>query len=227
MISPNIPRRTAAVRRGFAAGLGAALLCLVASCGEGGATLEQMQAALASRDAGSDSQSAAPGSGIGVQKNEVAQDLLDQLAATDNEAEAANLEEQIWEAWLLSGSATVDVLMKRGVAAFVAGDADLARDMFDRAIALRPDYAEAWDRRALIFYTEGKYDEAIADLERTLENEPRHFGAWTSLGLIFETMDLPDAALKAYRKALAIHPHALAAKQGAERLARRVEGRTL
>jgi tetratricopeptide (TPR) repeat protein len=154
----------------------------------------------------------------------LSQDLLDKLKTVASEEEAATIEEEIWDAWLVSGSATVDIMMKRGLEYQESEDAQSARDMFDRAIAVKPDYAEAWNRRALLFFNDGKYDEAIADLESTLTYEPRHFGAWIGLGMIFESIDRPDAALKAYRKALEIHPHAAAAQQGERRLSRVVEG---
>lgn len=157
----------------------------------------------------------------------IAQDLLNELAETASAEEAALKEEEIWDAWMLSGSPTVDVLMRRGVEAQETDDLELARDMYDRAIAIRPDYAEAWNRRALLYFNDGKYDEAMADLEAALTHEPRHFGAWIGLGLIFESVEAPDAALKAYRKALAIHPHASAALQGEKRLRVLVEGRQL
>ena len=134
------------------------------------------------------------------------------------------LEEEVWDAWLVSGSGTVDILMRRGLDAQESGDDDMAREMFDRAIVIRPDYAEAWNRRALLFFNQGKYDEAIDDLEATLTHEPRHFGAWIGLGMIFESIDRPEAALLAYRKALAVHPHAQAALQGEKRMVRMVEG---
>lgn len=156
-----------------------------------------------------------------------AQDLLDKLLEVGNEAEAANLEEDIWDAWLVSGSATVDLMMARGVEAVEAQDLELARDMFDRAIQIKPDYSEAWNRRAMLFFNDGKYDEAIADLEQALTDEPRHFGAWIGLGMIFESSQEPAAALLAYRKALEVHPFAAAAKQGEARLIPQVEGRAL
>ncbi|MDZ4761266.1 MAG: tetratricopeptide repeat protein [Alphaproteobacteria bacterium] len=161
-----------------------------------------------------------------VAPGNVAQDALDKLAAAGSEAEAANLEEEVWDAWMFSGSPTVDILMKRGVEAQDAEDLDLARDMFDRAIMIRPDYAEGWNRRALLFFNAGKYDEAIADLETTLKYEPRHFGAWIGLAMIFESMSQGNAALQAYRKALVVHPFAAAAKEGQKRLIPQVEGRT-
>jgi tetratricopeptide (TPR) repeat protein len=154
----------------------------------------------------------------------VSQELLDKLKTTASEEEAARLEEEIWDAWLVSGSGTVDVLMKRGLDYQEQEDLDGAREMFDRIITIKPEYAEAWNRRALLFFNDGKYDEAVADLESTLIYEPRHFGAWIGLGMIFESIERPEAALLAYRKALEIHPHAETAKQGEKRLIRIVEG---
>jgi len=157
----------------------------------------------------------------------LSQDLLDKLKTTASDEEAANIEQEVWDAWLVSGSGTVDILMKRGLEAQEGGDKDLAREMFDRAIIIKPKYAEAWNRRALLFFNDGKYDEAIADLESTLRYEPRHFGAWIGLGMIFESIDRPEAALKAYRKALEVHPHAEAAVSGEKRLSRVVDGMPL
>jgi tetratricopeptide (TPR) repeat protein len=162
-----------------------------------------------------------------AEKKPLDEELLDKLTATTSPEEAALMEEEVWDAWLLSGSPTVDIAMKRGVEAQEAGDIELARDMYDRAIMLKPEYAEGWNRRALIFFNEAKYDEAISDLEAALTYEPRHFGAWIGLGMIFESVEAPEAALQAYRNALAVHPHAEAAKQGEKRLIVQVEGRQL
>jgi tetratricopeptide (TPR) repeat protein len=157
----------------------------------------------------------------------ISQELLDKLKETKDEAEATSLEEEIWDAWLVSGSATVDTLMKRGLEYQAHEELEAARDAFDKAISIKPDYAEAWNRRAVLFFNEGKYDEAIADLESAITYEPRHFGAWIGLAMIFESIDRPDAALKAYDKALEIHPLAQAAVQGRRRLDRVVNGSPL
>jgi Tfp pilus assembly protein PilF len=193
---------------------------LLAGCGEPKISTEDQAAALAGADP------AAEGPERAAEDN-LAQSLIDQLTGTEDAMEAASLEEEIWEAWLLSGSPTVDILMRRGVEAMEMDDLEMARDMFDRAILIKPAYAEGWARRALIFFNDGQYDEAIADLEATLTHEPRHFGAWILLGMIFESVSEPTAALQAYRNALEIHPNADAAKQGELRLVRIVEGRSL
>jgi tetratricopeptide (TPR) repeat protein len=165
--------------------------------------------------------------GAGQQPDNLSQELLDKLKDVETEEEAVLLEEEIWDAWLVSGSPTVDTLMKRGLDYQTEDDLEGARDAFDRAIALKPDYAEAWNRRAVLFFNAGKFDEAVADLETALANEPRHFGAWVGLGMIFEAIGRPEAALRAYEKAAAIHPHLQDAIQGQRRLERAVNGSRL
>ncbi|MEY4782144.1 MAG: hypothetical protein RIR41_79 [Pseudomonadota bacterium] len=162
-----------------------------------------------------------------AENKNISQELLDKLKATKDEAEATMLEEEIWDAWLVSGSATVDTLMQRGLEYQEKEELDAARDAFDKAIAILPEYAEGWNRRAVLFFNDGKYDEAIADLESAITYEPRHFGAWIGMAMIFESVDRPEAALKAYDKALEIHPLAQAAVQGKRRLDRIVNGRAL
>jgi tetratricopeptide (TPR) repeat protein len=157
----------------------------------------------------------------------LSQDLLDKLKEVETDEEAALLEEEIWDAWLVSGSATVDTLMKRGLEYQAAQDLEGARDAFDRAIALKPDYAEAWNRRAVLFFEDGKFDEAVSDLESAIQNEPRHFGAWVGLAMIFEAVGRPEAALRAYEKAEAIYPRLQDAIQGKRRLDRAVNGSPL
>jgi Flp pilus assembly protein TadD len=175
---------------------------------------------------------AAPGQpstaeGESAELENLSQELLDKLKTVETDEEAAQLEEEILDAWLVSGSATVDTLMERGLEYQGSEDLAGARDAFDRAIAIQPDYAEAWNRRAVLFFNDGKYDEAVADLESAIQLEPRHFGAWMGLAMIFESIDRPAAAMRAYEKALEIHPHLEAAEQGKTRLDRIVNGSPL
>lgn len=48
---------------------------------------------------------------------------------------------------------------------------------------------------------------SIVDVERTLELEPRHFGALAGRGEIRFTSGQLHDALKAFKRALAVHPH--------------------
>lgn len=140
---------------------------------------------------------------------------------------APEIEQRIWTLWLDSGSPTVNLLMERGVAALDAGDLELARDMFDRAVLIRPQFAEAWNRRATVFFLEDDYVDAVQDLEQALRHEPRHFGAWTGLGLIFENIGATARAVEAFDRALAIHPNLEVAKQARSRLGTVSSGRQM
>jgi tetratricopeptide (TPR) repeat protein len=197
-----------------------ALIALAAACGD------------TTSAPGASTETAAPGQpstaeGESAELENLSQELLDKLKTVETDEEAAQLEEEILDAWLVSGSATVDTLMERGLEYQGSEDLAGARDAFDRAIAIQPDYAEAWNRRAVLFFNDGKYDEAVADLESAIQLEPRHFGAWMGLAMIFESIDRPAAAMRAYEKALEIHPHLEAAEQGKTRLDRIVNGSPL
>ena len=48
-----------------------------------------------------------------------------------------------------------------------------ASSAFDRALALKPDLAQAWVGRGKIFFEQKRYDEALAAYERALELQPK------------------------------------------------------
>jgi Tfp pilus assembly protein PilF len=74
----------------------------------------------------------------------------------------------------------------------------------DRA---RPEYVEAWNRRATIHFRNKDYGKSLADIRQVLAREPRHFGALTGLGVIMQEFNEDKLALEAFRKALAVNPH--------------------
>lgn len=154
-------------------------------------------------------------------------EMFDKLLNAPNERAATMAEQDIYASWLESGSPTVDILMERAIDAQAKGHKELAHALYDRAIMIKPDYAEAWNRRATLFLSEEKYDEALRDVNEALTLEPRHFIAWAGLGRIFESLGANTQALTAYREALKYNPNMHIAKQGADRLASAAEGEAL
>jgi tetratricopeptide (TPR) repeat protein len=165
-----------------------------------------------------------------VRAEETRGEKLDRLFAalhTADRAEAAELEDDIWTAWLESGSPTVDLLMRRGLLAQERGALSEARDLFSAALRLEPAYAEAWNRRASVYLQEENTPSALADIGETLKLEPRHFGALVALGVILEKLDKKKAALEAYRSALKLYPQLEDARAGVARLEPMLDGRPL
>lgn len=151
--------------------------------------------------------------------------LLDELGAVERESDAKRLEQRILRAWHRSGSATVDLLIRRANAAIKDEDYALALEYLDTIVVLAPDFAEGWNKRATVYYLIDEYQRAIADIGRVLALEPRHFGALGGLGMIFRELNDRERALSAFRRALDVHPFFGDIRSAAERLEVEVEGR--
>ena len=155
------------------------------------------------------------------------EEMFAKLKAATEETEAADVAADIWATWLESGSPTVDLLMQRAMGAVQAGDSDTAHELLDRVILLKPDYPEAWHRRAGLFLESENFPEAFRDLNEALTLEPRHFGAWLGMGVMLEQLGGDKEALESYREALAIYPLMPQARFAAQRLAKQAEGQEL
>ncbi|HER26739.1 MAG TPA: tetratricopeptide repeat protein [Rhodospirillales bacterium] len=151
--------------------------------------------------------------------------LFQTLAHTNDTAEALNAERQIWNMWLRSGDQNVNAEMARGVALLNVGDLAAALRSFDKVIALEPEFAEGWNKRATVYYAMGELQKSVLDIERTVALEPRHFGAFSGLGLIYLAIGDDRAALKAFERVQAIHPRFGDVAAQVERLRQKIKGR--
>src|SRR3954465_7916139 len=78
--------------------------------------------------------------------------LFEALKAAPDADSAKLVEGRIWAVWLASGSDTAALLMTRGKTATDEKDTALALQLLDAVIELKPDYVEAWNRRATIHF---------------------------------------------------------------------------
>jgi tetratricopeptide (TPR) repeat protein len=132
--------------------------------------------------------------------------LFDRLSKAQSEREAEGISSLIERRFARSGSDTADLLLSRAAEAFGKKDFPLAVELIDRVLTLQPNWAEAWYKRATVFYQLDDPVGAMADLHRALQLEPRHFNAWTGLGHILMASDDKARALEAYRRVLKINP---------------------
>jgi tetratricopeptide (TPR) repeat protein len=153
--------------------------------------------------------------------------LFGALKAAPDEASAKHVEARIWALWLQTPSDTAALLMARAKIAMDAQQTDVAMKLLDAVIKLRPDYVEAWNRRATLYYLQNDYARSLADIEQVLAREPRHFGALAGLGMIMQDVGDDKRALDAFRKALAINPHLEKVPELVKTLSEKVEGRDI
>jgi tetratricopeptide (TPR) repeat protein len=147
------------------------------------------------------------------------------LAPDDTTAKA--IEERIWALWVVSRSDTANLLMTRVKTAIEAQDADLAIELLNAIVKIKPDYIEAWNRRATLYYMKKDYGHSIADIREVLKREPRHFGALSGLGLIMQDIGDDKQALEVYRRALAVYPRLQRIPEVVKTLQEKVEGRDI
>lgn len=153
--------------------------------------------------------------------------LFGALKAAPDEVSAKAVEARIWSLWMATTSDTAALLMLRAKAAMDSKDMDVALKLLDAVIKLRPDYIEAWNRRATIYYMQNQYTRSMEDIREVLIREPRHFGALAGLGMIMQETGDDKRALDAFRKALAINPHLERIPDMIKTLTEKVEGRDI
>jgi tetratricopeptide (TPR) repeat protein len=153
--------------------------------------------------------------------------LFGALKAAPDDASARHVEARIWALWLQTPSDTAALLMMRAKAAMDAQQIDVALKLLDAIIKLRPDWTEAWNRRATLYYLQNDYARSLADIQQVLAREPRHFGALAGLGMIMEDLGDDKRALEAFRKALAVNPHLEKVPELVRQLSEKVEGRDI
>ena len=153
--------------------------------------------------------------------------LFGALKAAPDEASAKHVEARIWAIWIQTPSDTASLLMARAKTAVDAKKIDIAIKLLDSVIKLRPDYIEAWNRRATLYYMQNDYGRSLADIREVLIREPRHFGALAGLGMIMQEVGDEKRALEAYRKALAVNPHLEKIPEQVKALTEKVEGRDI
>jgi tetratricopeptide (TPR) repeat protein len=153
--------------------------------------------------------------------------LFDALKVAPDEESAKYVEGRIWALWLASTSDTANLLMGRVKSATEAKDYDLAIKLLNSVIDMRPDYIEAWNRRATIYYTKKEFGRAMEDIHEVLAREPRHFGALSGLGIILQEIGDEKHALEVFRRALAIHPRLERIPDLVKKLTDKVDGREI
>jgi tetratricopeptide (TPR) repeat protein len=123
----------------------------------------------------------------------------------DDDADLARMAaDALWSIWFRGdGKANADELHRL----VRLRDRDKALAGFDQLLKRSPNFAEAYNQRAIVYFRLKQYERSIADCERALQLNPCHFGALAGMGQCFLQLRKHKAALKAFRNALRLNPH--------------------
>jgi tetratricopeptide (TPR) repeat protein len=153
--------------------------------------------------------------------------LFGALKAAPDDTSAKAVEDRIWAVWTGAGNETTNLLMSRAKKAADDKDYDLAIRMLSAIVEIQPDFMEAWNRRATVYFLKKDYVNSMADIAKVLTHEPRHFAALSGLGLIMQDIGDDRHALEAYSKALEVYPRLKGMEEKVKNLKEKVEGRNL
>ncbi len=137
---------------------------------------------------------------------------IEQLLAALHE-ESAEVRQQateaLWDLWFGQKGIAGRAALEHSQLLIDSGQPEAAEALLSELIDQLPDFVEAWNRRAVLFYTLKRYPEACQDCEAVVRLCPYHFGAWHGLGLCRAALQDYRGAILAFQKALEIQPYAL------------------
>jgi tetratricopeptide (TPR) repeat protein len=116
-------------------------------------------------------------------------------------------EHSVWQVWGRSGDAEADGLLQAGIEQMTRGDGPAAVETFTKVIQRKPDFAEAWNKRATVYFLMGEHGQSLKDCDEVMKRNPAHFGALAGYGQIYLQLDQPERALTYFRRALRVNPN--------------------
>lgn len=132
--------------------------------------------------------------------------LFAELRLAPNAEAAREIDQRIWTYWTTPSDARLAARMGEALEARRTGDIPGTIVLLTRLIEEYPEYAEAWNQRATMFYLINDFEASLADIEKVLQYEPRHFGALSGRAMIYLQQGKRALAIKDMAAALELHP---------------------
>jgi len=105
-----------------------------------------------------------------------------------------------------TNSSRASVLCNLGCCFGNKGDHDQATDLLQKAITIKPDYAEPYYNLGVVFGAKGLYDEEILQYKKAIAINPNYAKAHNNLGVSYVSKQMWDKAFPEYEKAIDIDP---------------------
>ena len=133
--------------------------------------------------------------------------LFNQLETVNNSKSAKLLEEKIWSIW--NEHPTNNKLTEKlefGMELMQYKDYAYALKVFNNIIVKDPEWSEAWNKRATVYFLMNQFTNSLNDINKVLNIEPRHFGALSGQARIFIKLQKYEKAIQSIEMALEFYP---------------------
>lgn len=111
--------------------------------------------------------------------------------------------EALWRLWFRGKESNDYVMLQQALA---LADRETVLKALNAVVIKRPDFAEAWNQRAILHFQNRDFADAARDCLRVIRLNPCHFGALAGLANCLMHLRRHAQALKSFRRAQKIHP---------------------
>ena len=140
-------------------------------------------------------------------EKKILNNLFDQLGDVTNPKTAELLERKIWDIWNEHpNNMELTQKLELGTELMQYGDYNYALKVFNNVIDSDPEWSEAWNKRATVYFLMSQFTDSLSDIDRVLSIEPRHFGALSGQARIYINLKKYEKAIKSIEEALKFHP---------------------
>ncbi len=99
-----------------------------------------------------------------------------------------------------------ETLLNDGVAAYKAGDLDLATELLEKGTKIDPLAYRLRFHLGLLYGKRGQVYDAIQQLERAVEIQGKHFASVKNLAILYQQAGFKNKAVETWQRALTIAP---------------------
>ena len=132
-------------------------------------------------------------------------------------------EQSVWGIWMRTDDSVADPLFQTGMLLIAQDEPHAAIEKLNLVIELKPDFAEAWNRRGNAYAALGDEDRALADYDHAIALNPYQFGTLESCGEIWMTRSNYRKAADYFRRALDLNPNLSEAAEALHALEAKLE----
>lgn len=115
--------------------------------------------------------------------------------------------EALWDLWIRSAGQEAYRRIREADEAAAKQRYDEALRILDQVLADHPDFAEGWNRRAIVHWQVRRYRRSMQDCQRAVSLNPCHFGAWHGMALCQAHLGNLLGARWSLQAVLRLNPH--------------------
>ncbi|MFN6570765.1 tetratricopeptide repeat protein [Dendronalium sp. ChiSLP03b] len=96
-------------------------------------------------------------------------------------------------------------LSKQGNTLFELQRYQDALTAYQKAVDVRPDYAQGWNGQGKTLFALKRYKEALSAYDKAIQNQPEYVEAWSGRGFALQNLQRYSEAIASFDKALKLH----------------------